>query len=540
MRRAAWTLIFLSSLAAGCESVSRIQPPVASSPSPAETKLLALQQEREQLLITLGEFHDRIRNLESKLADRENQPVAASYDQLLSIKEAELTDLRKLAPERDKLTGQLVAATSELHQSRQRIAALEQQFASREKDLAALQGHTTVVANLDVARRRIAELEAHVARQDNDLRALRPGTAERDSLTAQLQTATATIDSLKTRMAALDQQFKEREQAFGTLRTRLIERDKLVPQYNAMIAEVYQARHRIAALEQQVNEKTKEFLAWQKGAQGRPASGSRLTTAQRDEGTANQRLPSAERSPAANGPGAESRRMPSAGRAAVLPQSAPQHREFGQASQAPSEKSASTGKDDGRKAPASPGSGAQPDVRNITFTAMKEELLKVLPGDAGHGAITVKQDRNRLTVALAANRLFTPGDAALTPEGITMLRRIGTVLGPLSDKFVQVAGHTDNQAISKALQKTFPDNKALSWARAENARRALINGGMPADRTKAVGLADQKPLASNATEQGRERNRRLELVIVHGPAVASASRETPRESPRLAALGSSH
>ena len=100
------------------------------------------------------------------------------------------------------------------------------------------------------------------------------------------------------------------------------------------------------------------------------------------------------------------------------------------------------------------------------------------------------------------------------------------MLGQVPDKFVQVAGHTDNQAISKALQKTFPDNKALSWARAENARRALINGGMPADRTKAVGMADSRPLASNATEQGRQKNRRLELVIVQGPAVAAAVGET--------------
>lgn len=167
---------------------------------------------------------------------------------------------------------------------------------------------------------------------------------------------------------------------------------------------------------------------------------------------------------------------------------------------------------------------------------MKEELLKVLPGDRGHNTITVKQDGNRLTVALASNWLFTSGDAALTPEGLTMLRRIGTVLGQVPDKFVQVAGHTDNQAISQALQKTFPDNKALSWARAENARRALINGGMPADRTKAVGMADSRPLASNATEQGRQKNRRLELVIVQGPAVAAAVGETTRDNAHLAAL----
>ncbi|HRC45564.1 MAG TPA: hypothetical protein PLT27_16050, partial [Nitrospira sp.] len=70
------------------------------------------------------------------------------------------------------------------------------------------------------------------------------GAAERESLEAQLQTATTTIDSLKARISTLDQQLKDREKAYETVRSRLLERDKLVPQYNAMIAEIHQARHR--------------------------------------------------------------------------------------------------------------------------------------------------------------------------------------------------------------------------------------------------------------------------------------------------------
>ena len=171
---------------------------------------------------------------------------------------------------------------------------------------------------------------------------------------------------------------------------------------------------------------------------------------------------------------------------------------------------------------------------------MKEEILKVLPSDNGQKAISVKQDGSRLTIALSSNWLFASGEAALTPEGLTMLKRIGTVLGPLSDKFVQVAGHTDNQALSKTLQKTFSDNKALSSARAENARRALVTGGMPPERTKAVGLADSRPIASNTTEQGRQKNRRLELLIVQGPTVASTTGKLIDDRDRLAALAPSY
>ena len=71
MRRAAPMLIVLAILVTGCETPSQVHP-VATNPSPAEVKLLALQQERSQLLATLGEFHDHIRDLESKLGDRQS------------------------------------------------------------------------------------------------------------------------------------------------------------------------------------------------------------------------------------------------------------------------------------------------------------------------------------------------------------------------------------------------------------------------------------------------------------------------------------
>ena len=88
MRRAVWALMVLGALASACETAPRPQL-LAPAPPAGDAKLLALQQEREQLLTTLGEFHDRIRDLESKLGDRQNQPAAASYDQLLNAKDAE-------------------------------------------------------------------------------------------------------------------------------------------------------------------------------------------------------------------------------------------------------------------------------------------------------------------------------------------------------------------------------------------------------------------------------------------------------------------
>ncbi|MBA5876139.1 MAG: OmpA family protein [Nitrospira sp. CR1.2] len=482
MRRAVWALMVLSSFVTGCETVPPPQPPLPVA-SAADAKLVALQQEREQLLTTLGEFHDRIRDLESRLGDRQTQPASASYDQLLGAKEAELADLRRLAPERDRLSNQLATATNELLQARQRISALEQQLAAREQELAALHTRTAALADLDAARRRIVELETQVVHQEQNLRTARAGNTERDSLAAQLQTATATINSLKARVNALDHQLKEREQAYETVRSRLIERDKLVPQYNAMIAEIYQARHRIAALEQRLTDKSRD-----------------LSSRQRETSTA----------------------------------TSPQGSET-----AATRNMVSPGQDSGRDGSPAQANASRTDARASSMAALRETLRKALPAEAEQKVFTVRQDGNRLVIALAGNWLFTAADAALTPEGITLLKRIGTVLGPLSDTFVQVAGHTDNLALSKALQKSYADNKALSWARADSARQAIVNGGMPPERIKAVGLADSRPVASNATEQGRRKNRRLELIIASRPTVASATGVLGAQL-RLAALGSSH
>ena len=78
-----------------------------------------------------------------------------------------------------------------------------------------------------------------------------------------------------------------------------------------------------------------------------------------------------------------------------------------------------------------------------------------------------------------------------------------------------VAGHTDNVPIKGRLAKTYPTNVELSQARAESARQALTEGGMAPDKIEAKGRADSRPIASNTTAEGRQKNRRVEIVVGH-------------------------
>jgi chemotaxis protein MotB len=67
----------------------------------------------------------------------------------------------------------------------------------------------------------------------------------------------------------------------------------------------------------------------------------------------------------------------------------------------------------------------------------------------------------------------------------------------------------------------------------------LINGGLPADLSKAVGFADSKPIASNNSEEGRQKNRRVELVISQaGRHNTAALDRAMNDSRRVASLSS--
>ena len=144
---------------------------------------------------------------------------------------------------------------------------------------------------------------------------------------------------------------------------------------------------------------------------------------------------------------------------------------------------------------------------------MSERLASLLQPELKKGNVTLRQRGNKLTLAFATGELFTPGDATVTLGGTSLLERVGTVLHGFRYQSVEVAGHTDNTPVRNDPRRGFRDNIELSRTQAEHASQALINGGIEADRIKAIGYADTKPIATNGTEKGRNKNRRMEIVI---------------------------
>ena len=116
-----------------------------------------------------------------------------------------------------------------------------------------------------------------------------------------------------------------------------------------------------------------------------------------------------------------------------------------------------------------------------------------------------------ITVTLPNAILFDSGKATLKKATSTELDHIRSVLRDrYAGKMIDVVGHTDTDPIKKSPWK---DNLELSAQRSLSVVRYLKSRGVPAERVRAVGRGESKPIASNATASGKSRNRRVEIVV---------------------------
>jgi chemotaxis protein MotB len=126
------------------------------------------------------------------------------------------------------------------------------------------------------------------------------------------------------------------------------------------------------------------------------------------------------------------------------------------------------------------------------------------------GKLEVIFRRGRMIVQLPEKVLFPSGSADLTKDGADALKQVAKILRKVADKRFIVAGHTDNVPISN---DDFASNWELSVARAVNVTRSLISTGLGARRLSAAGYAQFDPIATNSTSAGRQKNRRIEIIL---------------------------
>lgn len=158
----------------------------------------------------------------------------------------------------------------------------------------------------------------------------------------------------------------------------------------------------------------------------------------------------------------------------------------------------------------------QAKARQLEAIKARFETLKKKLDALTKLGLAVNIRNNRMVISLPGDVLFDSGKETLKKEGQEILAKVASVIkadSSLVSRQYQVAGHTD----SKAYAGPFRDNWGLSLMRSREVLLYLVNDkstGMPASKWSAAGFGDTDPVADNGSDDGRQKNRRCELIVV--------------------------
>ncbi len=151
------------------------------------------------------------------------------------------------------------------------------------------------------------------------------------------------------------------------------------------------------------------------------------------------------------------------------------------------------------------------DSKEIKIIEFEKELndLKIALKDNTKAQI-IKND-TEITIRLSEGVLFDEGSAIIKPDSVQTLNSLIAQLKK-NNKQIRIEGHSDNLPVKGGK---YPSNWELSSARAISILNFLISGGIEKTRLSAIGYADNKPVETNDTPQGRAKNRRVDIVIIN-------------------------
>jgi len=143
--------------------------------------------------------------------------------------------------------------------------------------------------------------------------------------------------------------------------------------------------------------------------------------------------------------------------------------------------------------------------------AMKD-LEKRLKGEIEDKQVRLEMAERGLVITFVAEVLFDSGKADIREEAHSILNKVAKVIRrKVSDRDIGIEGHTDNVPITHSGWKS---NWELSTARATSVLHYLMENGLVPERLSAIGYGEYRSVSSNDTEEGRQLNRRVEVVIL--------------------------
>lgn len=145
-----------------------------------------------------------------------------------------------------------------------------------------------------------------------------------------------------------------------------------------------------------------------------------------------------------------------------------------------------------------------------TINDISHQLNDALLEQIANEDVTLKKGEDWLELEIKSNVLFFSGESRLAKDAVPIIGKVADILRKSANP-IQVEGFTDNQPINTPR---FPSNWELSAARAASVVHLLDRFGLDPARMSAIGYGEFKPVADNRTEEGRQKNRRVVLVVL--------------------------
>ncbi len=170
---------------------------------------------------------------------------------------------------------------------------------------------------------------------------------------------------------------------------------------------------------------------------------------------------------------------------------------------------------------------APPDPNGtIELLPSLRELQDKLKDEIHKGKVEVRMERRGLVISLKEASFFPPGGDAIQPQAEPVIESIAAELSRIPNP-VRLEGHTDSTPIHNSR---FRSNWELSAARGIAMLELFATRfGIPRERLAIAGYADTAPIADNDTEEGRARNRRVDIVVLNETGTLGEPQAQPRE-----------
>ncbi|MCM7773290.1 type VI secretion system protein TssL, long form [Enterobacter asburiae] len=147
----------------------------------------------------------------------------------------------------------------------------------------------------------------------------------------------------------------------------------------------------------------------------------------------------------------------------------------------------------------------------VVQPAMRLKLAVLLRNEIRQQLLSVDESQKQSKVVLKGDALFLSGSVRVQPEMVNVIERIASEVRRVNGDVV-IVGHTDATPISRP---GLPNNVVLSEKRAAEVAQYFISAGLPESKVKVRGVGSSQPVASDATAQGRAKNRRVEFFVTY-------------------------